>query len=98
MSEDVVIYSENDFASMRKAGKLAAEVLDYITPYMVAGAKTEDLDDLIHDFIIANNAVPATLGYRGYPKSSCISVNHVICFLTSVFHYRNNTSFFYCLW
>jgi len=79
MSEDVVIYSEDDFASMRKAGKLAAEVLDYITPYMVAGAKTEDLDDLIHDFIIANNAVPATLGYRGYPKSSCISVNHVIC-------------------
>ncbi len=64
---------------MRKAGKLAAETLDYITPYMQPGAKTGDLDDLMHDFMVSHGGVPATLGYRGYPKSSCISVNHVIC-------------------
>ena len=63
----------------RKAGKLAAETLDFITPYMKVGAKTGDIDDLIHDFILSHNAIPATLGYRGYPKSSCISINHVIC-------------------
>ncbi|MBR7158318.1 MAG: type I methionyl aminopeptidase [Alphaproteobacteria bacterium] len=79
MSGKIVLHDAAGFAKMRKAGKLAAETLDYITPYMKAGAKTKDIDDLIHDFIVSHDAVPATLGYRGYPKSSCISINHVIC-------------------
>lgn len=79
MSEEVVIYSDNDFFAIRKAGKLAAEVLDYITPYMIPGAVTEDLDNLMREYIEDHGAVPACLGYRGYPKSTCISVNHVIC-------------------
>lgn len=79
MAEKIKIYTDEDFAGMRRACRLAAELLDFITPYMVTGAKTGDIDDIIYDFIIKHNAKPATLGYRGYPKSSCISVNHVIC-------------------
>lgn len=79
MAEQIKIYTEEDFESMHRAGRLAAELLDYITPYMVPGAKTGDIDDMIYEYIIAHNAKPATLGYRGYPKSSCISVNHVVC-------------------
>lgn len=70
MSGKIVLHDAAGFAKMRKAGKLAAETLDYITPYMKAGAKTKDIDDLIHDFIVSHDAVPATLGYRGYPKQS----------------------------
>ena len=76
---EVKIYGKEDFAKMRVAGRLAAEVLDYITPYVVVGAKTIDLDTLCHDFIVERGAIPACLGYRGYRHTSCISVNHVIC-------------------
>jgi len=69
----------SDFEGMRIAGKLAAECLDYITPYVQVGVTTGELDDLCYNFIISHGAVPACLGYRGYPKSTCISVNHVIC-------------------
>jgi methionyl aminopeptidase len=75
----ITIHSQNDFESMRKAGKLASQTLDYITPYVKAGITTEELDKLCHDFIIQNKAIPAPLGYRGYPKSICTSVNHVVC-------------------
>ena len=64
---------------MRLAGRLAAEILYMIAPHVVPGARLNDLDQLCHDFMIANHSVPATLGYKGYPKSSCISVNHVVC-------------------
>lgn len=64
---------------MRAAGKLAAEVLDYITPHVKAGVSTLHLNDLCHAFIEKNNAIPAPLGYRGYPKATCISVNEVVC-------------------
>ncbi|MBR9862402.1 MAG: type I methionyl aminopeptidase [Rhodobacteraceae bacterium] len=64
---------------MRRAGRLAAEILDMIAPHVVPGVKLEELDQICHDFMIANNSVPATLDYKGYPKSSCISVNHVVC-------------------
>lgn len=67
------------FEGMRTAGRLAARVLDFITPFVTPGAITEDLDHLCHDFICAHGAVPAPLGYRGYPKSVCISPNHVVC-------------------
>ncbi|WP_052046228.1 type I methionyl aminopeptidase [Candidatus Paracaedibacter symbiosus] len=64
---------------MRKAGRLASKVLDFITPYVKTGVTTGELNQLSHDFIIAQGAVPAPLGYRGYPKSICTSVNHVVC-------------------
>lgn len=75
----IVIYSPEDFAGMRAAGKLAAETLDMIAPHVVPGVTTDALDKLCHDFILAHNAVPAPLNYRGYPKSICTSINHVVC-------------------
>jgi methionyl aminopeptidase len=64
---------------MRAAGRLAAETLDMIGPHVVPGVTTETLDRLCHDFILAHDAVPAPLNYRGFPKSTCISINHVVC-------------------
>ncbi len=75
----IPIYGEEDFAAMRKAGRLAAELLDYITPFVVPDARTGDLDDLMAQYTRAHGAVSAPLGYRQYPKSTCISVNHVVC-------------------
>jgi len=75
----IVIHDARAFAGMRKAGRLAAETLDFITPHVTAGVTTEALDRLCHDFIVAHGAVPAPLGYRGFPKSICTSVNHVVC-------------------
>lgn len=64
---------------MRAAGKLAAEALDMIVPHMVPGMATAELDAMIRRFIVERGGVPATLGYRGYTHSSCISTNHVVC-------------------
>ncbi|MBV8939418.1 MAG: type I methionyl aminopeptidase [Alphaproteobacteria bacterium] len=64
---------------MRKAGRLAAEVLDMIVPHVQPGVSTLRLDEICHEFIVSHGAVPAPLGYRGYPKSICTSVNHVVC-------------------
>jgi len=64
---------------MRKAGRMAAEALDMITPFVKPGVTTEELDRLCHDWIVARGAVPACLGYRGYPKTICTSINHVVC-------------------
>ena len=75
----IKIHTADDFESMRKAGRLGAEVLDYITPHVVPGVTTERLDQLCHDFILARNAIPAPLNYRGFPKSICTSINHVVC-------------------
>ncbi|KHA65467.1 methionine aminopeptidase [Sphingomonas sp. Ant20] len=67
------------FEGMMKAGRLAAETLDMIVPHMVPGVTTAEIDRLIYDFVTAAGAVPATLGYRGYTHSVCISINHVVC-------------------
>jgi methionyl aminopeptidase len=67
------------FAGMRAAGKLAAETLDFIGPHVEPGVTTGELDRLCHDFIVARGATPAPLGYKGFPKSICTSVNHVVC-------------------
>lgn len=64
---------------MRAAGKLAAQTLEMLAPHVVAGVTTAALDKLVYDFTIAHNAVPATLGYHGFPASCCISVNDVAC-------------------
>ena len=77
--DGIPLHDEEGFAKMRVAGKLAAETLDFITPHVVEGVSTEELDDLIHAYITRNGAIPATLGYKGYTKSSCISINNVIC-------------------
>jgi methionyl aminopeptidase len=75
----ITIHDAAGFEGMRKAGLLAAETLDFITPYVVPGVTTEELDRLCHDFIVERNAIPAPLNYRGFPKSICTSVNHVVC-------------------
>ena len=67
------------FAGMHAAGRLAAETLDMLVPHMVPGVTTAEIDRLIYHFVLANDAVPATLGYRGYTHSTCISINHVVC-------------------
>jgi methionyl aminopeptidase len=75
----ITIHHDDDFAKMRIAGKLAGEILDYITPFVIEGVTTNELNDLCHTRIIENNAIPAPLNYRGFPKSICTSINHVIC-------------------
>lgn len=75
----IIINNAENFNSMRRAGKLAAEVLDYIGDYVKEGVTTNELDSLCHAFIIEKNAIPAPLNYRGFPKSICTSINNVVC-------------------
>lgn len=77
--DGITIHTADEFEGMRQAGRLAAEVLDMIAEHVDVGVTTEHLDQLCHDHMVAAGARPATLGYRGYPKSSCISINHVVC-------------------
>ena len=72
-------YSLDQFDGMRAAGRLAAETLDYITPFVKPGVTTGYLDKLLEEYMRDHGAVPGTLGYHGYPKSSCISANHIVC-------------------
>ena len=73
------IYEVEDFAGMRAAGKLAAEILDAVAPLVKPGVTTAELDQFITDMIEASPSVSATIGYKGYQHASCISVNHVVC-------------------
>jgi methionyl aminopeptidase len=73
------IHGAESFAGMRAAGRLAAEVLDFITPEVKPGVTTDRLDRLCHGFIVDHGAVPAPLNYRGFPRSICTSINHVVC-------------------
>jgi methionyl aminopeptidase len=75
----ITIHAPEDFPFMRAAGRLAAETLDMIGPRVQPGVTTAALDKLCHDFIVAHGAVPAPLNYRGFPKSICTSINHVVC-------------------
>ena len=75
----IKLHGAAGFAGMRAAGKLAAEILDALVPHVVPGVSTEELDDIVRAMTVAAGGVPATLGYRGYTHSCCISVNHVIC-------------------
>jgi methionyl aminopeptidase len=78
-SRRITIHSPADFGPMRAAGRLAAETLDMIGEFVVPGITTDTLNTLCHDFITAHGAIPAPLNYRGFPKSVCISINHVVC-------------------
>jgi methionyl aminopeptidase len=75
----IKIHDEQGFVGMRKAGQLAAECLDFITPYLKPGVSTDELNTLCHDWTLERGAVPAPLNYRGFPKSICTSINHVVC-------------------
>jgi methionyl aminopeptidase len=75
----IKIHGQEGFDGMRRAGRLAAETLDFITPFVVPGVTTGELDRLCHEFIVEREAIPAPLNYRGFPKSICTSVNHVVC-------------------
>src|SRR5215471_4809342 len=75
----IKLHGAEAFAAMRNAGRLAAEVLDFITPQVVPGVTTDQLDRLCHGFIVSHGAIPAPLNYRGFPRSICTSINHVVC-------------------
>ncbi len=75
-----MIKTAEEIEKMRVAGRLAAEVLDFIEPHIIAGISTDELDQLCRNYIVnEQQAIPAPLNYHGFPKSICTSVNHVIC-------------------
>ena len=77
---EIKIRNQNDIEKMRVAGRLAAEVLEMIEPYVVSGVTTQELDDRMLNYIEKEQqAVSACLGYNGYPKATCISPNEVVC-------------------
>jgi methionyl aminopeptidase len=77
---EITINKTDDIAKMRIAGRLAAEVLDMIGPFVKAGITTDELDKICHDYIVdQQQAIPAPLNYMGYPKSICTSLNHQVC-------------------
>ena len=75
----IKLHGPAGFQGMRKAGRLAAEILDALAPMVQPGVTTGELDDVVRQMTLDGGAVPATLGYRGYTHSCCISVNHVVC-------------------
>ncbi|SJM89679.1 type I methionyl aminopeptidase [Crenothrix polyspora] len=76
----IIIKTDSEIEKMRVAGKLAADVLEMIAPFVVVGVTTNELDKLCHDFIVdVQQAIPAPLNYHGFPKSICTSINHTVC-------------------
>ena len=79
-STQVSIKSLEEQAKLRISGRLAADVLDMIGEHVVPGVSTDDLDRICHDYIVkVQHTIPANVGYRGFPKTVCTSVNHVVC-------------------
>ena len=77
--EKIIIKTPEQIEGIRKSSKLAGQALEYIAEFVKEGVSTEFLDRKIDEYIRENGAIPATLGYGGYPKSSCISLNEVVC-------------------
>lgn len=75
----ITIKTPDEIEKMRAAGKLAADVLEMIGPYIKAGVTTAEIDKICHDYIVEHGAIPAPLNYHGFPKSVCTSLNHVVC-------------------
>lgn len=75
----IVLHDQSGFEGMRRAGRLAAEALDMLEPHIKPGVSTEHLDAIAFEFAMDNKAIPAPLHYRGFPKSICTSLNHVVC-------------------
>lgn len=78
-SSEIPIHDAEAFTLMHRAGRLAAETLDFITPFVRPGVTTGLLDKRCEEYICDHGARPAPLGYKGFPKATCISVNHVVC-------------------
>ncbi len=76
---EIPLHGPEAFAGMLKAGQLAAAALDMLAAHVRPGVSTEQLDRLAFEFALDNNAIPATLNYRGYTHSLCTSINHVVC-------------------
>ena len=77
--DGIRIHTDSELLEMKLSCKLAAETLDMIGDYVEPGVSTDKINSLCHEFMLDNGAKPATLGYRGFPKSCCISINHVVC-------------------
>ena len=75
----IPIKSKSEIEKMRKAGKLAAELLKMIEPHVKAGVSTQKLNDIVHNYTIERGAISAPLNYHGFPKSICTSINNVVC-------------------
>ncbi|MCW1430506.1 type I methionyl aminopeptidase [Novosphingobium sp. JCM 18896] len=75
----IKLHGPEAFEGMRKAGRLAAEILDALAPMVQPGVSTEEIDDVVRQMTLDGGAAPATLGYRGYAHSCCVSINHVVC-------------------
>ncbi len=75
----IKLHGPDGFVGMRAAGRLAASILDALVPHVVPGVTTGELDAIVHRLTLEGGGVPATLGYRGYTRSCCISINHVVC-------------------
>lgn len=76
----IIIKTESEIEKMRIAGRLAAEVLEMIAPYVAPGVTTDQLNEICHDYIVdVQDAIPAPLNYHGFPKSICTSINHQVC-------------------
>jgi methionyl aminopeptidase len=75
----IKLYGEQGFAGMRKAGQLVARCLDELAPLVKPGVTTDELDQFVFEFSMDHGSLPATLMYRGYEKSSCTTINHVVC-------------------
>jgi methionyl aminopeptidase len=75
----IKLHGPEAFEGMRRAGRLAAEILDALASYVLPGVSTQELDDVVYRMTVEGGGVPATLGYRGYTKSCCISPNPVVC-------------------
>lgn len=75
----IKLHGPGAFEGMRRAGRLAAEILDALAPVVQPGVTTAAIDDLVREMTLDGGAVPATLGYRGYQHSCCVSINHVVC-------------------
>ncbi|MBL4646066.1 MAG: type I methionyl aminopeptidase [Rhizobiales bacterium] len=78
-SGQILLHGESGFAGMREAGQLTGKCLELVGDLVKPGVTTQQLDDFIFQFALDNNSVAATLNYRGYTHSSCISLNHVVC-------------------
>lgn len=78
-TREIELHGPEDFAAMRKAGELAAGILDELVDFVHPGMTTNAINEFVHNKIVSVGAVPAPLGYRGFPKSVCTSVNHVVC-------------------
>ncbi len=74
-----MIKTPAEIVGMRKAGAFNGELMDYIRPFVKAGVSTEEINTLVHEYIVSHDAKPATLGYQGFPKSCCVSVNNIVC-------------------